>query len=105
MIDYLNQNQGAVMAALTLIYVAATIILVFFALKQAKFAQQSLDQFRQAERNRYRPYVIFDVIWEEGVAYAAIKNSGISPALDVAVSVEPRLEWADDKKGDRKSVV
>jgi len=100
MLNYLNANQGAIMAVLTLVYVAATLFLVMFALKQARLTQQSLAQFKEAEQRRYRPNVVFDILCEDTVAYAVIKNTGASPALKVTIEIEPKLQWdAQEKKG------
>ncbi len=89
------------MVLLTFFYVAATILLVRLALRQARLTEHSIAMLREAEHNRYRPYVIFDIIWEfsECTAYAVVKNTGVTPAIDVKIGVEPRLHWPNDKKG------
>ena len=99
MVHYLNANQGFVMAVLTAVYVVATIILVAFVQRQASLAQKSLDFASRTEKAKYRPYVIFDIVYDDIVAYARLKNSGTSPAVDVRVSVSPRLRWKDKERG------
>jgi hypothetical protein len=99
MIDYLNANQGFVIGLLTAVYVIATVILVAVAQRQAALTQKSLDFASKSEKSKYRPYVIFDITYEKIVAYARLKNSGASPALDVRVSVSPRLGWKDRETG------
>ena len=87
------------MAILTAVYVVATIILVFVAQRQSSLTQQSLDFASKAEKAKYRPYIVFDIVYEKVVAYARLRNSGASPAIDVRVSVSPRLKWNDEHDG------
>jgi hypothetical protein len=97
-VQILNENQGAVMAVLTAIYVVATLVLVGLSKRQAQTNQQTLDFLAQVERSRKRPYVIFEIVYTDLVAYASIRNTGISPALDVRISVTPRLQWDKDSE-------
>jgi hypothetical protein len=99
MVQYLNANQGFVMAILTAVYVLATLVLVILAQRQASLTQRSLDFASASEKAKYRPYVLFDIVYEEVVAYARLRNSGASPALDVRISVTPRLHWNDNDEG------
>jgi hypothetical protein len=98
-VDYLNANQGFVTAVLTAVYVTATVILVALAQRQASVAQKSLDFASRAEKAKYRPYVTFDIVYDDIVAYARLKNSGVSPAINVRVSVSPRLRWEGKERG------
>jgi len=43
--------------------------------------------------------VIFDIVYDDSIAYARLQNSGASPALEVRVSIEPRLHWDDKEDG------
>jgi len=99
MIEFLNYNQGFVMALLTAVYVIATIILVWVAQRQAKLTQQSIDFAAKAEKAKYRPYLVFDIVYEKIVAYARLLNSGASPALDVKITISQRLKWKDNDDG------
>jgi hypothetical protein len=99
MVHYLNANQGFVITLLTAVYVIATVILVALAQRQASLAQKSLDFASRAERAKYRPYVIFDIVYDDVVAYARLKNLGTSPAINVRVSVSPRLGWKVQERG------
>jgi hypothetical protein len=98
-LQILNENQGAVMAILTSVYVLATLVLVEFSKRQAKTNQQTLDFLAKVEHARHRPYVIFDIVYRDLVAYASIRNIGMSSALKINVSVTPRLQW-DDQSGE-----
>lgn len=99
MIKYLNDNQGFVMGILTAVYVVATVVLVMITNRQARLAKKVLDLSLKAEKAKHRPYVVFDVVYEEVVAYARLRNSGASPATNVRVSVQPRLCWKDKSEG------
>ncbi len=67
MIQYLNANQGFVMAILTAVYVLATLVLVIVAHRQFALTQRSLDFASAAEKTKSRPYVLFDIVYEEMV--------------------------------------
>jgi len=95
----LNANQGTVMVILTAGYLLATILLVRHSAKQTETIRRTLDFYDRAEHNRYRPYVIFDIVYEDCIAYARMRNMGISPALDIHVSVTPCLRWNDKENG------
>jgi hypothetical protein len=95
-IEYLNINQGAAIVFLTFIYVIATLFIVFASFHQARLTRRSLDSFRESERNRYRPYVFLDITYDKTAVFGVLRNTGISPALDVQVSVHPALilQWS-----------
>jgi hypothetical protein len=99
MIEYLNANQGFVMAILTAVYVVATIILVAVTQRQAGLTHQSLLLAAEAEKAKYRPYLVFDIVYENLVAYARIRNTGVSVARNVKISVSPQLKWNDREAG------
>lgn len=99
MIEYLNANQGFVMTILTVVYVVATVVLVIVAQRQTALNQRSLNFATASEKAKYRPYVLFDIVYERVVAYARLRNSGASPAIDVRISVTPRLHWKDNEDG------
>lgn len=87
------------MAILTAVYAIATIVLVIVAQRQASLTQQSLDFASKAKKAKYRPYLVFDIVYEKVVAYARLRNSGASPAIDVRITVAPRLKWKDKEDG------
>lgn len=92
-INWLNQNQGFVMAILTLVYVAATIVIAWLTLRMMRLGQQSLAQALTLEKNRIRPYVLFNVVSdiEKRNTLAIVKNSGLTPAYNVRISITPKL--------------
>ena len=54
MIDWLNDNQGAVMAALTAVYAIATIVIV-------RSSRSSVEEQRKLRAEQFRPFVIADL--------------------------------------------
>lgn len=58
MIEYLNDNQGFVMAVLTGVYVVATVWLVRIGYHANRNAQQSLDLQREHNRLSVRPHLV-----------------------------------------------
>ena len=102
---WLNQNQGAVIAVLTFVYVIVTTIYVITSVKIVKkmkksndlvresneLSRQALIQSMQFEKERNRPYVIFDLILRKRAFYAIVKNIGKQPAYDVKITTEPEI--------------
>ncbi len=99
-IEWLNQNQGFVMALLTLVYVAATIVIALLTLKLANLSQKNLDTAIELEKNRLRPYVLFNI--SSSIAkrntYASIKNLGLTAAYNVKVSIRAgcKINFSDN---------
>lgn len=73
------------MACLTLVYVTAALCLVGLGLRQFK-------QTAELERNRARPYVIFDLSFERWNWFASLTNIGQTAAYKVSVQIAPKLE-------------
>ena len=85
LVQLCNDNQGFIMVLLTLVYVVATIIIVCQMSKSNRIS-------RQLEKNRCRPYVIFDIfVKKELFIHASIKNIGFTPACNVKVNITPAL--------------
>lgn len=92
MVEWLNANQGATMAVLTMVYVIATIALAWIGVNSNRTARRNIELAFELERTRTRPYVDFDIVLEDHIAWATLANRGMSPALNVLVSVTPVLE-------------
>jgi len=97
-ITWSNNNQGFVTAMLTLalvlltlIYVITTVIIALLNLKTTKTGERSLNLFTESEKNRIRPYVIFNIFTENQAAYATLKNYGLTVATSIKISVNPKL--------------
>ena len=87
MIEFLNNNQGAVMACLTFVYVVATVVIVYF-------NKRSIDEMRMAREEEARPYVfayLAFVARERQRCTLVIKNYGKSGARITSFSVTPGL--------------
>ena len=77
-VNWCNVNQGFVMALLTLIYVVATMVLVYITHRSA--------------RNQTRPVVAFDLILEKALVYLQVRNVGLTMARRIRFDVSPSLK-------------
>ena len=91
MIDWLNANQGFAMSVLTLVYVAATIIIVIYNRKTIK-------EMKDAREEESRPYVFvyLDKDPRDLCFYLRIRNYGKSGARLNSVSITPSLKLCDE---------
>jgi len=81
------------MAVLTLVYVVTTIIIALLTLKAPRLSRKNLDMALELEKNRLRPYVLFNI--SSSIAqrntFASIKNLGLTAAYNIKVSIKPKL--------------
>lgn len=89
LINWCNVNQGFVFAVLTLAYVIATFVMVR---KMHRSNRLLLD----LEKERSRPAVVFNILWDNYTIYASMKNIGLTPAYDIAVTCSPTLRSLTD---------
>jgi hypothetical protein len=93
-IEWCNTNQGFLSGCLSLVYVVATICLVWLARRQ-------LSRATEFERSRTRPFVIFDLILDQPFVVAQVTNCGQRPARDVRIHITPRLQCVLGGEGSR----
>ena len=100
------------MGLLTLVYVGATIILAFLAMRTKQISEEAKEVSKEAkdisnkaletsekhlkliadlESQRVRPYVLFNLYNDLGTTYATVKNYGLTSANDIKISAEPEL--------------
>jgi hypothetical protein len=81
------------MAILTLVYVVTTIGIALLTLRATNLSKRHLEAAIQIERNRLRPYVVFNVSNSiiSRTTYASIKNLGLTAAYNINVSIAPKL--------------
>jgi hypothetical protein len=99
-VQWLNKNQGATsailtlaMALLTLVYVAATIYLVYLTNRQLRHAIS-------IEAQRIRPHVVFEILSNgNGAVTASLRNLGQTSACNLRVNTEPELKCLWGGKG------
>ena len=91
-IEWCNKNAGFLSGALTLVYVFATIWLVFLARRQLRYATE-------LERNRVRPFIIFEILLQPPLVMVSVKNIGQTPAYDVRIAVSPNIETLHGGEG------
>jgi hypothetical protein len=94
MVEWANQNNGFVMAVLTLVYVVATLVLVGITTRANRIALNAQKLQEQLELQRSRPYVVvdFELVWDRNdlaLVYLTVKNLGQTMAQDVAIDIEP----------------
>lgn len=92
-IKCLNDNQGAVMATLTFVYVATTIIIAYLSLKATRLSQKNIDTLADLEKNRMRPFVVFNISSSISTktTYASVKNLGLTAAHKLTITISPKL--------------
>ncbi len=92
-INYLNTNQGAVIAALTFVYVIATLVIVYF-------NKRSIDEMRTAREEEMRPYIFAYLAFvpRESKSFTlVIRNYGKSGARITSFNVNPELSLIPGK--------
>ncbi len=103
-IKWCNENQGYVTALLTLVLALLTLIYVVTTIVIASLSRKSLKLLVDSEIRRTRPQVIFNVFTENRIAFASIKNYGLTPATDISVAIKPNLSRAFDEDDDESAL-
>lgn len=92
LVAFCDQHQGFVIAVLTFVYVATTIVLAGIVVRASSLARKQLMLAMESEHNRIRPYIVFDLITEDACIFAVLKNTGLTPAHGVKITVTPSLK-------------
>lgn len=97
-IDWINSNEGFVMAQLTMsmvlltfVYVATTIFIVRKMAKASKLTEKTIKSAQEQENERRRPKVIFDFVVDRRCIFAEIRNEGLTSAINVRFEVPADL--------------
>lgn len=98
-LDWCNENSGFVMAMLTLVYVLATIGLAFLAVHANSISQKHLSATLEIEKDRMRPYLVFDLFLERHFVHVRLKNVGKTEARNVRIDINPSLQTLLGGKG------
>jgi len=91
MIQWLNANQGFVMAVLTGVYVVATIGIALMAKRSNDLARKNLDTLTTLERERLKPAIMAEIYGEIPFFCVRVVNQGQTTALDVRFDLTPKL--------------
>jgi len=94
-LKWINENNGLMMAILTLVYVIATVVIMLLTYQSIAIGKRHLEHLDNLEKQRARPYVFFDIQCRERCIWGVLKNIGVTPAIDVSVEVNPPfvVEW------------
>lgn len=95
MINWLNLNQGFVMSVLTLVYVVATIIIVYY-------NRIVIREMQQSREDESRPYVFANLHKDPRDTRFSliIKNYGNSSAQIESIDIEPKLKFISQEMPD-----
>lgn len=101
-IEWLNTNQGFIMSLLTLVYVIATIVIVYY-------NRKSINELKLTRESENRPY-LFAYLHKDPrdmCFYFRIKNYGKTGALIENILITPKLKFVYNKNTDEflKNVV
>ena len=102
MIEWINTNSDYLLVLLTTIYVVATISILLVMSKTNRIYKEVMEQTAELEKARLRPYVsIFLKLTNakndpNGLpsGYLFLKNSGITQAYNVSVSMTPEIYYS-----------
>lgn len=88
LIEFLNANQGAVMAALTAVYVIATVVIVIY-------NKKSIDELRKTRESESRPYLFLYLakIPREQHYYLVLRNFGRTGGKICNAKISPGLPF------------
>jgi len=81
------------MAILTFVYVVTTVVIAYVMMRSNHLSRNNIAQTLKVEKQRSRPYVMFDLQVRGFNTFAILKNYGTTGAYDVTVSVEPKLQY------------
>jgi len=91
MIAWLNQNSGFMLSLLTLVYAVTSLIMAWFMRKSNKLSSDAILQGYELEKQRSRPYLIFDFEIKKSCVHVNLKNIGLNPAYEIKIDVEPKI--------------
>lgn len=86
-----NENNGFLTLLLTCVSAVSTATAVVVSLCANKISAKNLKQAMQIEKDRNRPYVIFDIQHNKSLLHAKLKNIGQTAAINVSLKIEPEL--------------
>ena len=90
-VEWLDAHQGFVFAILTCAYLFTTSLMARRMRQSNDLVREQLAQARTAERERARPYLVFDLESRRRLMYAVLRNIGETPAFGVRIDVDPPL--------------
>jgi hypothetical protein len=83
-IEFCDKHSGFVLAVLTTLYVVATVVLVGLTYRQFRFVVG-------LERDRIRPSVNVDIVYEFLFFHIAVTNFGKTEARNIKIEIQPQI--------------
>jgi hypothetical protein len=109
MIDWLNDNAGAVQAVATVILVVVTAVYALLVWAQArsgaKLADETSGLVRQTQklvaetRRQTRPYVFVEVVRRGNILDTSVRNTGERGAENIVIEVEHDVHLSSEDRG------
>lgn len=90
--DWANHNNGFAIVVLTFVSVLTTFIMAGLSWNANRISSKNLKQALLIEKERHRPYLVFDIEHRQSLLYATLKNMGNTGAFNVTVKIDPPLE-------------
>lgn len=91
MINWLNTNQGFVMALLTAVYVVATFVIAYMAKRSNDLARSNIDTLTKLEKERLKPAIIPEILADFPFFSVRVVNQGQTTALEIRFELTPKL--------------
>lgn len=93
MVNWLNNNQSFVMSILTLVYVAATIVIV-------GYNRESIKELQKTREEESRPYIFayLDKDPRDVCFYLKVKNFGKTGGKIEGINISPQMKFVGDKE-------
>jgi hypothetical protein len=90
MIEWLNANTGAIMAALTAVYVVCTVVLCVVAWRSNEISRRLYEE-------SIRPFLVPNFPVNRGVVLFTLQNIGKRPATNVSIVLETEVPTLNGK--------
>ena len=112
MIEWIDTNSDYLLVLLTTVYVVATISILLVMSKTNRISQEIMEQTAELEKARLRPYIsIFLKLTDTKndtsslpSGYLFLKNSGITQAYNISVSMTPEIYYSALVNGEKKKM-
>lgn len=102
MLEYLNQHVVHIKLVVAVLTLLATLILLYLNRRANKIAKKAVMQMQLAREEEFRPYVLFDLVFDKTSMSFVVKNSGKSAAYNIKLSINNDLKVWNALVGDEE---